>query len=155
MENAKVVPATQDLVDSLKGRLRQADKDEVYAMSGSDVDEALQRGFNVSELCWIGMWKDDPVTCFGVNRHGLLSDNGTPWLLGTDRIREPGVKLAFVQNSVPYVLEMMKRFKYLENWVDARNISSIRWLKMCGFTVEAAEPTGFLSLPFHRFWLRR
>lgn len=155
MEKAKVVPATQELLDLLKGRFRKADVDEVYAMSGRDINTAVDDGLKESELVWIGMWENDPVTIFGARRIALLSDEGTPWLLGTDRIREPGIKKAFIERSIPYVLEMLKRFRYLENFVDARNTTSIRWLKMMGFTIETAEPIGFLKMPFHRFWLRR
>lgn len=156
MEKAEVIPATQELIDSLKGRFRKEDVEEVYAMSGRDINQAVDDGLKYSELCWIGMWEGDPVTVFGVRRISLLSDEGTPWLLGTDRIFEPGPKRAFIELSRPYVhLEMLKRFEYLENFVDARNKRSIRWLKMIGFTVEDPKPMGFLKMPFHRFWIRR
>lgn len=155
MEKAKVVLATQELVDSLKGRFRKSDADEVYAMSGRVIDKAVD-DWNKSELCWVGIWEDDPVTVFGVRRVSMLSDEGTPWLLGTDRIFEKAIKRRFIELSIPYVyLEMLRRFDYLENFVDARNLKSIRWLKMIGFTVEEAKPMGHLNVPFHRFWLRR
>lgn len=154
MENTKVVPATQDLVDYLKGKLREDDKREVWAMSGRSADEALQAGFRLSEMCWIGMWNDEPVTCFGVRRPSILSDLGIPWLLGTDKIR--CVKSAFVKNSIIYVRLMAERFKDLENYVDARNTLSIKWLGWCGFEVEKTPiPYGHEKVLFHKFWYKR
>lgn len=152
---ADVVPATQALLEGMIGRFRKVDVEEVYAMSGRDINEAAREGVRYSEKSWIGLWGSDPIVVFGVRRLSLLSDEGTPWLLGTDRIKEPGIKKAFIEGSVPFVLEMLRYFKYLENFVDARNTTSIRWLKLCGFTVEKPEPMGLLQMPFHRFWLRR
>lgn len=151
----RIVPATQEDLDRLKGRFREADKEEVYAMSGRDIDSAAQHGFKTSELCWIGLWDNDPIAIFGCRRHSILSDEGTPWLLGTDRIREPGIKEAFIAANSPYIKIMLESFDYLENFVDARNIIAVKWLQRLGFTIEPAMPMGFLKMPFHRFWLRR
>lgn len=155
MAKAEVLTATQELVDALKGRFRQADIDEVYAMSGRDVNSAVDDGLKFSDHAWVGTWEGEPITVFGVRGLGLLGDEGTPWLLGTDRIRENGIRQAFVQLSAPYVQEMLRDFAYLENYVDARNTVSIRWLKRIGFTVDPPEPAGYLKMPFHRFWVRR
>lgn len=151
----RIVPATQADLDKLKGRFRQADCDEVYAMSGRDINEAAQEGFRTSELCWIGLWDDDPISIFGCRRLSILSNDGTPWLLGTDRIREPGIKETFIAANSVYIKTMLETFEYLENFVDARNIIAVKWLQRLGFTIEPAEPMGFQKLPFHRFWLRR
>jgi len=58
MAKTNVVPATQELVDLLKGRLREADIKEVFAASGEDADRALQLGFQLSEFCYIGLLND-------------------------------------------------------------------------------------------------
>lgn len=161
MENIKtelveVVPAVIDHIEYLKPRLRQADRDEVYAMAGRSAEKGLEEGFIRSEICWTGLWQGEPVACFGVRRVDFLTGSGIPWLLGSDLIdTDAGVKRAFIQLSRPYVqIEMCSRFSYLENWVDARNKKSLKWLHKCGFTVEPAQNVGFLGLPFHRFWLR-
>lgn len=156
MGKVEAVAPTQELIDRLKGRYRAVDVEEVRAMSGRKVEEVVDEGWRESELCWIGVCDDgDPFAIFGARRISLLSDEGTPWLLATDRVKEPKVKRIFIEQSVPHIQEMLKRFDYLENFVDARNTTSIKWLKMCGFTIEAPEPAGVLRMPFHRFWLRR
>lgn len=155
MAKAEVVPATQELIDKLKGRFRSADTAEVYAMSGHDIDRAVDDGLKYSDLCFVGLWEKDPVAVFGVRSVGILEDEGMPWLLGTDRIREQGVRQAFIGLSEVFVRGMLERFEYLENFVDARNLTSIKWLKKIGFTVEAPQRMGFLNLPFRRFWARR
>lgn len=152
---ARILPATQEGLDLLKGRFRQGDVEEVFAMSGRGIDEAAQEGLRTSELCWIGYWDEDPIAIFGCRRHSLLSDEGTPWLLGTERIREQGIKQAFLAANAPYIKAMLQHFDFLENFVDARNTVSIKWLKRLGFTIEPAMPMGYLKMPFHRFWLRR
>jgi hypothetical protein len=42
----------------------------------------------------------------------------------------------------------------LENWVDARNRLAIRWLRWCGFEIEAPAPYGPHELPFCRFSMK-
>jgi hypothetical protein len=121
-------------------------------MAGYSADIGMQKGYDASEACWVGMIDDLPVCVFGVVRWSSLSLNGTPWLLATDDFNEEG--LAIVKASKAYSNLMKKRFHLLQNFVDVRQEKSIRWLKWLGFTIEPAEPFGFLSLPFHRFWMK-
>lgn len=154
MAKTNVVPATQELVDLLKGRLREADIKEVFAASGEDADRALQLGFQLSELCYVGLLDDRPVTCFGARRTSMVSDRGIVWLLGTDELVR--VKRTFVKQSMGYVDILSNAFPVLENWVDIRNEFSIKWLRWCGFQfAEKPEPFGKFKLPFYHFWLRR
>jgi len=153
MAKTSVVPATQELVDLLKGKIREADIKEVFASSGEDADRALQLGFQLSEFCWVGLIEDEPVTCFGARRISMVSDRGVPWLLGTDGLSR--VTKTFVKESRGYVQIISKAMPYLENYVDVRNALSIRWLKWCGFTMaEKPEPFGKFKLPFFKFWLK-
>jgi hypothetical protein len=149
----KVVPATLELVKALEGRYRTADMVEVQAMSGRSVEDAVREGVQSSELCWVGLVDDTPEIVFGARRVCLLSNEGTPWLLGTARIKE--VRKVFIESTAFYVKEMLKVFEYLENFVDVRNTASIKWLRACGFTIEPPEIVGVMKMPFNRFWLRR
>ena len=148
----RVVPATEELVRQLIGRMREDDQRESLAMSGQPADWCLMHGFKYSDLCWVGLRGDEPVCVFGVRRLSVLSDTGIPWLLGTDAVRE--VKTTFLALSKPYVQDMLAGYKRLENWVDARNKISIRWLRWCGFNIEALpKPIGTKGELFHRFWM--
>lgn len=147
-----VVPATEALVRQMFGKMRHADELEVLAVTGAPVENSLWNGFRFSEKCWVAIDDETPVACFGVKRGGLVSDTGVPWLLGTDGILN--VQREFVRQSRSYVQQMMEGLRRLENWVDARNTVSIKWLRWCGFTVEALpRPYGLNGERFHRFWM--
>ncbi len=147
-----VVEATPELVDRMLGHLRHADDVESRAMCGYSADWALKTGLRFSEKCWVGMDGETPVACFGVKSAGLLSETGTPWLLGTDKVLD--VQREFIRQSRSYVRKMAEGFKMLENWVDARNTVSVRWLRWCGFNMEAMpRPFGVNGELFHRFWI--
>lgn len=152
MAKVRVVPATEEHVDFLKGRLRQSDIDECEASVGMGPDEALVYSFSVSQRAWTALVGDKPILMFGVAAWSLVSKVGAPWLLGTDDIEKHKVGVAI--HSRPCVAEMAKGFELLENWVDTRNKISIKWLKWCGFKVDEAGPFGTSGLPFHRFWLK-
>jgi len=151
--NIEVVSATQDLIAGLKGKLREADNEECMASSGITADEAMQAGFDHSPYCWIGKIDGEPFCAFGVIPYPLLRIRGVPWMLGTDKVKTAIRGIA--KYSKEYILEMLEPFEILENYVDARNIVSINWLKRCGFKVEAAEPFGLEQMPFHRFWMKK
>jgi len=74
-------------------------------------------------------------------------------MLGSEELNMPRVGNEVGKRSRYYVLEMKRHFQRLENYVDARQKRSIRWLKWCGFTVENPKPWGTLGLPFHQFWM--
>jgi hypothetical protein len=155
MENnqVEVVRATQYHVDLIAPRLRQADRDEVFASSGRPVEEAVQESFESTGRTWAVELKEEPMMLFGVASYSALHYEGIPWMLATDRIHE--VARVFLRESRSWVFRMAEGFARLENWIDVRNAVSIRWLKWCGFTMEEAEPYGPFGLPFHRFWLKR
>lgn len=146
----EILPATQDHINALKGRLRKSDVDEIGASCGLSPDVALQLSFQTSEVAWAGLaFGGDVVAIFGVVRRGMFSTTGIPWMLGTDGLAPVWIEVG--RRTKHYVHEMKARFDLLENHVDARQKASIRWLKWCGFTLEPAKPWGVLGLPFHRF----
>ena len=71
--------------------------------------------------------------------------------MGTDEVAKHPVM--FYRMSRRIVDAMRARYSQLENWVDARNGLSIRWLKWAGFYVEEPEKMGAEGQLFHRFWM--
>lgn len=61
----------------------------------------------------------------------------------------------FLRGSKAVLLEMLQRHQVLVNYVDARNVSAIRWLAWLGFTIDSAVPYGVQGLPFHKFHMIR
>ena len=136
----------------MKGNLREADKQEVWAMSHVDADYALQQSVEASVLTWTGMQSNKPFTICGV-APASLEGMGRPWLLATHKIE--ACKLYLLRMSKPLITEMFDHFQILENFVDKRNTLSIDWLKWCGFIIEDPAPMGLDQMLFHRFWMER
>lgn len=139
-------------IEHVAANLRQADRDELIASSGPDMDpvDILAKGVMNATQVWTATTRDhEPCLIFGVNPICLLSGLGSPWALGTDRVFEyPG---ALVQSGRRYIATMAQHHPHLVNYVDARNTRSIRWLRRMGFTIHPAKPHGPMRMPFHRF----
>jgi len=134
--------------------IRRADVEEIWA--GVGIPPALAVGFSVatSDPGWAVELHGEPVAVFGVRRvpdtTGQNRRVGVPWLVATDVIERYPVH--FYRVSKDIIADMRSRYDYLENWVDARNALSVRWLRWAGFTVGEPEPWGVAGLVFRRFW---
>ena len=129
--------------------VREADRAEVWASAGCSVASAVAFSIATSRIGWAVEIEGEPVAIFGV---GDAVGGGVPWLLATDAVERFPVHFYRVSKGI--VAGMRRRYDYLENYVDARNTLSIRWLKWAGFAVEDPEPFGAAGVDFHRFWWR-
>jgi len=153
MTEVTVVPAQQAHVDYLRGRIRQADVDEVWRSGHQVAGDCVQRGLKQSSKCWVTLAGGEPCMIFGVAPVSVLSRTGTPWMLATDRIED--IKPSVARRSRHYVGSMMEGFDLLRNWVDFENTRSILWLKRLGFTVEDPAPYGPEGHLFRYFWRKK
>jgi ribosomal protein S18 acetylase RimI-like enzyme len=146
-------PTPADCAELL-ANLRPADRDELEATIGEDTDKlaALEYCVARSSHAWV-------LTIDG--RVGMLSglvpvstllggDEAQPWMMGTTLMAQrPGV---LTRISARYLRVMKGCYPRLANYVDARNTTSIAWLRRLGFTVHAdTVPIGPRGLPFHLF----
>lgn len=137
--------------------LRAADREELSATRpiGAELNVAavLQNAVGRSSFVKTGVAPDgEPVALLGVAPMSLLGGIGCPWMLGTDRVFE--FPRAFIKEGTRLVGDMLGMYPHLINYVDARNVKSIRWLKRLGFTVDDQPvPYGPKGVPFHRFEL--
>ncbi|MDD2709803.1 MAG: hypothetical protein PHV34_17610 [Verrucomicrobiae bacterium] len=152
-----IVPAEARDVLSLKGALRKSDRMEVEACSGQNPSRALEQSWERSEMSWAGRAKHNGEWStwgiLGVARLSMCSSTGVPWMLGSDEMNRNLLRIG--RSSKYYVDVMLQHYSQLENYIDARQTRSIKWLKWCGFRVEPAHPFGVKGLPFHRFWKER
>lgn len=147
----KIVPAAPEHIPAIAADMREADRREVRASHRHTPAEALERSLERSELAWTGLIEGVPSVMWGVGRAGsMMTLSGVPWMLGTDAIHS--VSRDFLRQSRVYVEIMQERFPRLENYVHAKNRLSIRWLKWCGFTVEADVPEVINGEDFYLFW---
>ena len=149
--------------------LRQADVEEIRAMTGLEPRIAVAFSIanaapgwavevdgRVEAICGVGPVQAGAScaardTSASVRVGPVTEKLGRPWLVGTDEVAKHPVM--FYRMSRRIVDAMRARYSQLENWVDARNGLSIRWLKWAGFYVEEPEKMGAEGQLFHRFWM--
>ena len=129
--------------------MREHDKQEVNAATRMGLWNAVETSVNLSSYSKTGLVNDELVCMWGVCPISLLSSSGSPWMLGTDLIEKK--QRVFLRRSKPWLDDIRKDYKYLENFVDARNVLSVKWLKWLGFEMDEAEPYGIHGEPFHKF----
>ena len=146
----EIVPATSQHASELSLTMRKADRDEVVAQA--DVHPAFGLGYSIgnSEKSWAGLADGEVLCLFGVAAKDEMDATvGAPWMLGSDALVTH--QRAFLRGCHGVVAEMQSMFPVLENHVDARNTTAIRWLRWLGFDIFATEPYGPFNLPFHPF----
>lgn len=129
--------------------MRDHDIQEVNAATHMGIRNAVKTSVDLSSYSKTGLVNDELVCMWGVCPISLLSGSGSPWMLGTDLIKKK--QRIFLRRSKPWLDDIRKDYRYLENFVDARNTLSIKWLKWLGFEMDEAEPYGIHGEPFHKF----
>lgn len=132
--------------------LRDADVAECFHAYGRSPMEMLPESIRVSPHCWVAKDDEGIVSIFGVGQSSLLSQTGNPWLVGTNRMMR--YRRELLRKSRDMITAFRGEYKLLENWVDVRNIQSIRWLRWCGFKFDEPGPFGVFGLPFVRFSMK-
>lgn len=127
--NIEVVPATLAHALRLAPRMRASDVREIYATDRSTPLTALMDGIDISTLAFTVLRDGEPDVIFGVVV--LSREWGVIWALGTDEIRL--WPKTFVRLTRKYVHSFHDLCTNLYNFVDTRNVDSIRWLHRCGF----------------------
>lgn len=144
--------STAEHAAHIAANMRESDAREVFASSGSTPLDALKTGLKVSDVCITTLVDDEPVAMGGISPISLLSGIGAPWLLATDKAEQ--YPMSFLRLSRRFVWRYVgSRYSRLENFVDARNETSIAWLEWLGFTINDPEPYGVYRLPFRRFYM--
>jgi len=148
MVEYSIVSAEEEHLEEVARNMRLADQNEIWASHRVTPEAAIDH-LRVSRDTRAGLADGQPVCIFGIDRVSVLSMVGHPWLLGTEGLHRHGI--AFLRRNKEYLDEAKEGFEFLYNYVDARNVASIAWLRWLGFEVKDAEPYGWLGMPFHRF----
>lgn len=156
MDKFEIVPAGRVYATQLAPKLRHSDRLEIMASSGMEPLEALVESIEVSDedMCWAATLHGLPVAMFGANQ--LVDDNsvGGIWLLASDQI---GLnKSDFMRKCKRYLGIMHERYDFLTNFIDARNLNTMRWLPRLGFTpCQRIEHYGFQGAAFIQYVSKR
>lgn len=153
----EVRPIQEGDIEYIAGNLRLADQQELIASRGQDGSffQIVAEAVGVSTKAWAMVGEDlRPTAVFGVAPVSLLHRAGSPWLLGTDALF--GHARTLVVWGRWYVARMREMYPGgLHNYVDARNVLSVNWLKRIGFTIHPPEPYGVEGQPFHLFTMTK
>lgn len=141
--------ATLADAQALVADMRPADRDEITASSGPNLLATVQRAIGETPDCVACEFGGRLVSIGGAVPLSLLSGEASPWMLGTSLFqRFPG---RLTRAARTYLARMQQTYPHLVNYVDARNVQSVRWLRRLGFEIHPAAPHGVAGLPFHRF----
>jgi hypothetical protein len=132
-------------------KLRQADADEITALTQLNVKDSLTQCIKYSKHTWVGLYNGTIECVFGLGE--VNSQIGVPWFLSTDKFNE--FKIAFGKESKRVVDTMLALYPNLINLIDSRNSVSINWLKWLGFTIEYNHPIDYSGHKFYQFYLNK
>ena len=146
------VEVTDNVISEIADKMRQSDKDEVWASSRSTPHEAVVRSIYLSD--WWAVVKSEDIV-LGVVGVAEIPDDGmfpraAPWFLGTDEV-DTNPK-AFVKAVKQIVVILSQRYSVLTNYVHAENEKAIRLLRHLGFKIKnTPDPVGAGGELFYRF----
>lgn len=142
--NLNIRTACQRDAELLAPRLRREDRAEIAAASATPPLLALTRGLEWSASPQTIEDETGPIAMFGiVGSHR----NGSPWLLGSERIRLH--RREWVERSRQVFADLRAPYDYLSNWIDERNGLHIRWIRWLGFSIVGRDPVyGAQRRPF-------
>jgi hypothetical protein len=154
-KRVRIIEGKDEHVNGLIGKLRKADWDEVYAVTGENPDSNLPHAWELSKKYrWTAMIDGEVAALFGVAKMRGAHGVGVPWMLGTDKLFS--VPKVMVKEARAYTKRWMEIFGLLTNFVDCRNTKSIKWLRRVGFKFDWQKVEyGALKLPFYRFYMER
>lgn len=146
----KTVDARLVHLTYLADNLRQSDLDELKASSGRSARDALMMAYAVSDVCWVGLNKDDvPIAIWGIAPHGV-PEVGVMWNVATDAINDN--EQGFLRQSPVAIHKMHSLYPTMFNWVDERNYKSQVWLRWMGFTLTDVNlEYGVEKRPFFKY----
>jgi hypothetical protein len=148
--NVQYTLADDTLIPMLHATMRKRDREELTAASGPDLVDQLHRSIRLSIAPGAAFSPTGELLClFGAVPLTMLADTAIPWLVGTDALgRYPS---ALERGARGYLAAVQQQYPRLVNYVDARNLPSLRWLARVGFSIDPALPFGYEKRPFHRF----
>tara|TARA_R110002153_G_scaffold17833_9_gene62089 strand:+ start:7295 stop:7762 length:468 start_codon:yes stop_codon:yes gene_type:complete len=141
--------ATQEDLDELAPKVREADRIEIFCSHGMTPEEGLQYSWLTSKE--VNAAYNDEEEVMAIFGWGLDEEGScVPWLLASDELQN-NTKV-FVKGSRIWVRGLMEKFSHGYNYTHAANEQSLKWLKMCGIKdFEEVDGWGHIPSPFVKF----
>lgn len=126
-----VRPAQAEDAPALAPKLREADRQELSALTSLGPLEALSLALKCSSIAYaVEDASGEVVALFGV-APGETPDMGSVWLLGSDALATH--RFTFLRHSREWLKVLFSSYRLLGNIVDARNTLHVQWLRWLGF----------------------
>lgn len=144
----KWLKPTLERVERVGRLMRHQDRLEVFYSHGLEAESAAIESWRMAAICrCIGADNGAAVGICGVSGKGVI------WLLATDELLASAAdRRQFVREGRKWVASLLTQFPVLENWALASNVTTLRWLRWLGFTVDTAQPMGRSCQLFCHFW---
>ena len=152
MARLRLIPPSEADLRHIARHLRAGDMRELQATRGDDFDvvACLLASVAGSEVAHVAVTPyGEPIAVFGLAPISLLGGQGCPWMLGTETLNLYGRDVVLMGKH--FARQWGQRYDTLFNYVDARNLRAVAWLRHSGYTLFKAEPRGVQGEPFHRF----
>ena len=145
-----IVEAGPQHVAEMAVNMRHADREEAYAQTGAHPAFGVGASYGSATIAWAGL-VDGQVACvFGVSPADEIDGKvGHPWMIGSPLVEKHQKR--FLRECREYVDAMLGLYPVLENYVDVRNTTAIRWLRWLGFDILEARPYGPYKMMFYLF----
>jgi len=139
-------------VTTVAANMRQEDKEEVLAYSGSSPQEALFYCFFASKPCMTMVGRKGNI----MGMYGVVPCSpkvGRIWMLGHKSMTTDYKDVrAFLRYSPIELQKFHCNYPLLYNYVDARNETHIKWIKWMGFSIIKKHATfGAEGRTFYEF----
>jgi len=133
MERVMLRKATLDDARALHGALREEDLRECRAAGVSGYG-ALRGAFDpigAEVYAAIYLPTGEVMALFGSAPVSIAGDEAVVWLLGSRRVDD--CKFEYLRLGRKYLKHLLSRYSKVYNYVEARSMKSIRFLRMLGF----------------------
>lgn len=135
-------------VEHVAAHMREMDVKEVRALGDTPL-QGLQRSVKGSIQVYTALVDGEPAAIIGTAPLAVIGGVGSPWMLGTDKVRLR--RRAVMRLSRAYIHGMRQMFPTLLNYVHVDNKASVQWLESLGFEILPPVPYGRNGEMFHPF----
>lgn len=146
----RLIPATVEHARFVAATLRQTDIDEMRAVGVDPLDApvvSLRESLPELSWAWVDTDVDRPLAIGGCAH--LNEDVGVAWMLTSTELDKTSNPRGFVDLCRESMSRMHQRYPMVFNWIDERNVRSLRWLTSIGFFPTVTDPNYAGSgLPF-------
>lgn len=143
----EIVPTTIEHINYISSHLKEDEKREVFRMGHPDPHHLLRYSFVISSVCYTWVYNHIPLLVAGIGKYSVFDDFSTIWLASTPHASNH--KTTLIRNSKRMLALLNNDNKILGTHIDGELKSTLKWVKLLGFTVDEGEPISPYNHIFH------